>query len=166
MQVLNDKNLILKFVCAIFIEFIRRTRTPARAMLPPKTPKSRQASKENLVKDPVQVFCRLRPLQSEADLSCIRVVSSTTIALIPPESAINYKIIGNKETQYVFKHIFDVDSTQHECFTTVAQPLVEGLIKGRNGLLFSYGVTGSGKTFTMTGEKFFVRKGINLINII
>lgn len=121
-------------------------------MLPPKTPKSRQASKENLVKDPVQVFCRIRPMQSEADLSCVRVVSSSTVALIPPESAINYKIIGNKETQYVFKHIFDVDSTQHECFTTVAQPLVEGLIQGRNGLLFSYGVTGSGKTYTMTGK--------------
>jgi hypothetical protein len=46
-------------------------RTPARPILPPKTPKSRQASKENLVKDPVQVFCRIRPMQSEADLSCI-----------------------------------------------------------------------------------------------
>lgn len=92
-------------------------------------------------------------MQTEADLSCIRVVSSSTVALIPPESAINYKIISNKETQYVFKHIFDVDSTQHEAFTTVAQPLVEGLIKGKNGLLFSYGVTGSGKTFTMTGSK-------------
>lgn len=135
----------------VFLNFHSR-RTPARAMLPPKTPKSRQASKENLVKDPVQVFCRIRPMQSEADLSCIRVVSSSTVALIPPESAINYKIISNKETQYVFKHIFDVDSTQHECFTTVAQPLVEGLIKGRNGLLFSYGVTGSGKTYTMTGK--------------
>lgn len=122
-------------------------------MLPPKTPKSRLASKENLFKDPVQVFCRIRPMQSEADLSCLRVVSPSTVALIPPENAVNYKILSNKETQYVFKHIFDVDSTQHECFTTVAQPLVEGLIKGRNGLLFSYGVTGSGKTYTMTGDK-------------
>jgi kinesin family protein 23 len=123
-------------------------------MLPPKTPKSRQNSRENLVqKDPVQVFCRIRPMQSESDLSCVRVVSSSTVALIPPESAINYKISSNKETQYVFKHIFDVDSTQHEVFATVAQPLVESLVKGKNGLLFSYGVTGSGKTFTMTGNR-------------
>jgi hypothetical protein len=50
----------------------RRMRTPARPVLPPKTPKSRQASKENLVKDPVHVFCRIRPMQSEADLSCIQ----------------------------------------------------------------------------------------------
>lgn len=133
---------------------MRAPATPLRPMLPPKTPKSRQNSKENLVqKDPVQVFCRIRPLQSESDLSCIRVVSSSTVALIPPESAINYKISNNKETQYVFKHIFDVDSSQQEVFCTVAQPLVEGLIKGRNGLLFSYGVTGSGKTYTMTGNK-------------
>lgn len=130
-------------------------RTPARPMPPPKTPKSRHNSKDNLVKDPVQVFCRIRPMQSESDLSCIRVVSSSTVALIPPESAINYKISNNRETQHVFKHIFDVDSTQHEVYSTVAQPLVEGLIKGRNGLLFSYGVTGSGKTFTMTGNKQF-----------
>lgn len=122
-------------------------------MLPPKTPKSRNPSRENLAKDPVQVFCRIRPLQNESDLSCIRVVSSSTVALIPPENAVNFKIMANKETQYVYKHIFDVDSTQHETFTTVAQPLVEGLIKGKNGLLFSYGVTGSGKTFTMTGDK-------------
>lgn len=128
-------------------------KTPARTpMLPPKTPKSRHTSKESLVRDPVQVFCRIRPMQNDADPSCVRVVSQSTIALIPPESAINYKIAANKETQYVFKHIFDVDSTQHECFTTVAMPLVESLIKGRNGLLFSYGVTGSGKTYTMTGN--------------
>lgn len=130
-------------------------RTPMRPPLPPKTPKSRHNSKESLTRDPVQVFCRIRPMQSNADLSCVRVVSTSTIALIPPESAINYKICSNKETQYVFKHIFDVDSAQHEVFSTVSQPLVEGLIKGRNGLLFSYGVTGSGKTFTMTGNKQF-----------
>lgn len=34
----------------------------------------------------------------------------------------------------------------------VALPLVENFINGKNGLLFTYGVTGSGKTYTMTGE--------------
>lgn len=41
---------------------------------------------------------------------------------------------------------------QKEIFKTVALPLVESLIQGRNGLLFTYGVTGSGKTYTMTGK--------------
>ena len=126
--------------------------TPMKPMLPPKTPKSRHNSDTSLVKDPVQVFCRIRPLQSEADLTCVRVVSPAIVALIPPENAINYKISNLKETQYVFKHLFDTKSNQHEIYTTVAQPLVENLIKGKNGLLLSYGVTGSGKTFTMTGK--------------
>ncbi|KAL1115604.1 hypothetical protein AAG570_005894 [Ranatra chinensis] len=30
-------------------------------------------------------------------------------------------------------------------------PLVKKLVDGENGLLFTYGVTGSGKTYTMTG---------------
>lgn len=29
---------------------------------------------------------------------------------------------------------------------------MEGLLHGKNGLLFTYGVTGSGKTYTMTGD--------------
>ena len=32
-------------------------------------------------------------------------------------------------------------------------PLINNLISGENGLLFSYGVTGSGKTYTMNGDK-------------
>lgn len=31
--------------------------------------------------------------------------------------------------------------------------LIEDLVQGRNGLLFAYGVTGGGKTYTMTGNK-------------
>ena len=34
----------------------------------------------------------------------------------------------------------------------VALRLVSDLLQGKNGLLFSYGVTGSGKTHTMTGN--------------
>lgn len=102
--------------------------------------------------DPVQVYCRVRPLPCESDLSCLRVTAHNTVVLTPPEIAINYKITNLKETQYIFKHVFEVSSTQHEAYSTVAQPLVEGLVRGRNGLLFTYGVTGSGKTYTMTGD--------------
>ena len=38
------------------------------------------------------------------------------------------------------------------CILQVAMRLVRDLIQGKNGLLFSYGVTGSGKTHTMTGN--------------
>ena len=37
-------------------------------------------------------------------------------------------------------------------FDRVASDLVEDVIVGKNGLLFTYGITGSGKTYTMTGN--------------
>lgn len=72
--------------------------------------------------------------------------------MIPPDNAINYKLGNLKETKFTFSHVFDTLSRQDDVYKTVAQPLVESLIKGENGLLFTYGVTGSGKTFTMTGN--------------
>uniref|UniRef100_A0A669C7S6 Kinesin-like protein n=1 Tax=Oreochromis niloticus TaxID=8128 RepID=A0A669C7S6_ORENI len=56
------------------------------------------------------------------------------------------------QTQYSFKKVFGVSVSQMELFEHVAKPLVDDLIHGKNGLLFTYGVTGSGKTFTMTGS--------------
>ena len=120
--------------------------TPAKVQ--PKTPRSRPNSGQ--VRDGVNVYCRIRPMPSEADLSCIKVKSPTSLVLTPPDTAINFKVA--RETEYIFKHAFDQNSTQREVYSVVAQPLVENLIKGRNGLLFTYGVTGSGKTYTMTGN--------------
>lgn len=66
--------------------------------------------------------------------------------------AVNYKTACLRETQYIFKNVFDTNSRQRDVYNVVAQPLVEGLIRGKNGLLFTYGVTGSGKTYSMTGN--------------
>ncbi|XP_035918738.1 kinesin-like protein KIF23 [Anopheles stephensi] len=129
-----------------------RQKTPLKVAAPKSAIKSRGNSGNNLVKDPVQVYCRIRPPPCESDLICLRVTDAHTVVLTPPEIAINYKVANLKETQYIFKRVFDDTVRQHEVYTSVAQPLVEGLIRGRNGLLFTYGVTGSGKTYTMTGD--------------
>lgn len=106
----------------------------------------------------VQVFCRLRPMANEGDLTCVRVKNANTVILSNAEQIICQKHIGNngvgphKDIQYVFKHVFEGMTSQRDVFAAVAQPLVENLIKGRNSLLFTYGVTGSGKTFTMAGD--------------
>ncbi|KOB71648.1 Kinesin-like protein KIF23 [Operophtera brumata] len=120
---------------------LNELRTPAR-------------SRQNLAqgdKAPVQVFCRLRPMQRESDSPCMKIISPTTVLLSPPAIAINYRN-ETKSMKYTFKEVFPPETNQQELFDRVALPLVEGLIKGKNGLLFTYGVTGSGKTFTMTGE--------------
>ncbi|XP_034542254.1 kinesin-like protein KIF23 isoform X10 [Notolabrus celidotus] len=117
-------------------------KTPRR---PPKKPSSNQ-------KDPVGVYCRVRPLGAGDEECCIEVISSSTIQLHAPEGFKTNRNGEYKETQYSFKKVFGVSVSQIELFEHVAKPLVDDLLHGKNGLLFTYGVTGSGKTFTMTGS--------------
>ncbi|XP_038937415.1 kinesin-like protein KIF23 isoform X10 [Rattus norvegicus] len=117
----------------------------------PRKPVIKKGSQTNL-KDPVGVYCRVRPLSFPDQECCVEVVNSTTVQLHTPEG---YRLNRNgdyKETQYSFKRVFGTHTTQKELFDVVASPLVDDLIHGKNGLLFTYGVTGSGKTYTMTGS--------------
>ncbi|XP_026678898.1 kinesin-like protein KIF23 [Diaphorina citri] len=115
-----------------------------------KTPRKVAFSQNNGSSDPLQVFCRIRPMDNSYDESCISVVSDTTVQLTPPDGS-NPRYFNNKEVQYVFKKIFNVDVGQKQVYSEVAHPLVANLIHAKNGLLLTYGVTGSGKTYTMNG---------------
>ncbi|XP_053934155.1 kinesin-like protein KIF23 isoform X5 [Cuculus canorus] len=121
-----------------------RTKTPRRPA--PKKPSN------PIPKDPVGVYCRVRPLSHPDQERCIEVISETTVQIHPPD---RYRTARNgeyREMQYSFKEVFGTLVVQKELFDVVAKPLVEDLIHGKNGLLFTYGVTGSGKTHTMTGS--------------
>ncbi|XP_077105023.1 kinesin-like protein KIF23 isoform X4 [Siphateles boraxobius] len=118
-----------------------------------KTPRRHPPKKtSNNQKDPVGVYCRVRPLGADDDECCIEVISNTTIQLHAPDGLKANRNGEFKETQYSFKKVFGIKTTQRELFEDVAKPLVEDLIHCKNGLLFTYGVTGSGKTHTMTGS--------------
>ncbi|XP_063203107.1 kinesin-like protein KIF23 isoform X4 [Chroicocephalus ridibundus] len=117
----------------------------------PRRPILKKPSNPSL-RDPVGVYCRVRPLSRPDQECCIEVISDTTVQMHPPDG---YRIFRNgeyRETQYSFKEVFGTLVVQKKVFDVVAKPLVEDLIRGKNGLLFTYGVTGSGKTHTMTGS--------------
>ncbi|KAG7262659.1 hypothetical protein CRUP_012538 [Coryphaenoides rupestris] len=116
---------------------------------PARRPPKKQTSTE---RDPVGVYCRVRPLGASDRECCVEVISTTTVQLHPPDGLRVNRNGECKETQYSFKKVFGVQTSQMELFEDVAKPLVDDLIHGKNGLLFTYGVTGSGKTFTMTGS--------------
>ncbi|XP_045083017.1 kinesin-like protein KIF23 isoform X2 [Coregonus clupeaformis] len=120
-----------------------KCKTPRRPA--PKKPSSNQ-------KDPVGVYCRVRPLGVEDEECCIEVISNTTIQLHAPDGLKANRNGEFKETQYSFQKVLGIKTSQMELFQDIAKPLVDDLIHSKNGLLFTYGVTGSGKTFTMTGS--------------
>lgn len=40
-----------------------------------------------------------------------------------------------------------------DVYNRVARPIVENVLEGYNGTIFAYGQTGTGKTFTMEGDR-------------
>jgi len=58
-----------------------------------------------------------------------------------------------KQLIYSFSQIFDESTNQKQIYERVALPLIQDVLNGKNGLLFTYGVTGSGKTYSMVGNQ-------------
>lgn len=52
---------------------------------------------------------------------------------------------------YTFTRVFPPDVTQADFFKDTTLPLIQDVINGENGLIFAYGATNSGKTFTIQG---------------
>lgn len=103
--------------------------------------------------DPVEVYCRIRPLSSENDESCLKILDESNLMLQIPECSASYRSGQIKQLVYSFTQIFDDQTSQKQLFEQVAIPLVQDLLAGKNGLLFTYGVTGSGKTYSMIGNQ-------------
>ena len=70
---------------------LRSTRTPIQPR--------RQISREDAEKDPVEVYCRLRP--GEDGESCVKVLSDVRVQLVPPTTSKAFST--GKELQCSFK---------------------------------------------------------------
>lgn len=121
------------------------------------TPRTLRREKTNLstassdaLKEPVRVYCRIRPTNEENEASCISLISPTVLSL---NTAADPKYTTQRELHCQFKQIFTSYATQKEVFDFVAMPLLQDLLKGKNALLLGYGVTGSGKTHTLSGDQ-------------
>ncbi|XP_065833713.1 kinesin-like protein KIF23 isoform X2 [Oscarella lobularis] len=121
----------------------------------PMTTRSRAAAtpkKATLPTEPVGVYCRLKPLLDGEEEICARKVLNHQLLLDPPESSQSYKSGHRYQTKCTFRKVFDTDADQKDVFADLCVPLIDDVLKGKNGLLFAYGITGSGKTHTMIGD--------------
>lgn len=68
---------------------------------------------------------------------------------------LNEQTIYNQDHGNIkFDNIFGPESNNLIIFNSIGIDLVNQLFNGFNGTLFAYGMTGSGKTFTMLGDEF------------
>ncbi|CAG9759578.1 unnamed protein product [Ceutorhynchus assimilis] len=103
----------------------------------------------------IKVFLRVRPFNERevkegAKPTFVCDYRENVVMLTkPPE-----KRAGNDTDRSLFTldHIFPPNSTQLDVYRLAAAPLVEQIFEGYNATIFAYGQTGTGKTFTMTGN--------------
>ena len=84
---------------------------------------------------------------------CVTLVDNQTIRLTPPDGAHGSRksVAAVDDKQFTFDAVFPEQSTQDEVYEHVSS-LVRATIRGYNTTIFAYGSTGSGKSYTMTGN--------------
>ncbi|NWQ76977.1 KI20A protein, partial [Columbina picui] len=86
---------------------------------------------------------------------CITIEDCQTVILSAPKESSAVKNsergIGHSVHRFTFSQVFGPETTQREFFEGSMKEIVRAYVNGVNGLVFTYGVTNSGKTFTIQG---------------
>ncbi|TNJ28953.1 Kinesin-6 [Giardia muris] len=127
-------------------------------MLPPKlTQRQAKASQPTRM----QVVVRVRPptkSEYEAGVTALmfseNAIQVRTNATRRPESLTDGPVIADntqtRERKFTFDHLFEPNSSQNEVYYSIGQDLVDAALSGVNAALICYGVTGSGKTYSLS----------------
>uniref|UniRef100_U3JZ31 Kinesin family member 20B n=2 Tax=Ficedula albicollis TaxID=59894 RepID=U3JZ31_FICAL len=108
----------------------------------------------------IQVCLRIRPFTSlereNGSQDCVSLEDSTNIVLKPPQHFLNRlseKTSGPMLQRFTFSQVFGPETTQEEFFEGTMKQPVQDFLDGYNRLVFTYGVTNAGKTYTFQGTE-------------
>ncbi|XP_036975756.1 kinesin-like protein KIF20A [Acanthopagrus latus] len=120
----------------------------------------RQGSSGDGSSEKVQVFLRIRPLTDTErgrgeEQGCVAVQDEETLMLKAPKESQNMRTAERGVTQSIhkfsFSKIFGPETTQQQFYECTMKKMVKDVLQGENRLLYTYGVTNSGKTYTIQG---------------
>lgn len=97
----------------------------------------------------VYVRCRARNQREVKENS--GVILSTTGGIDSKQVTLHGANSYNDKT-YTYDHVFGPESDQEMVFNTMAVNTMDEMLAGYNCTIFAYGQTGTGKTYTMTGD--------------
>ncbi|XP_061607791.1 kinesin-like protein KIF20A isoform X1 [Phyllopteryx taeniolatus] len=110
----------------------------------------------------VKVFLRIRPLTEEErergeEQDCVDIQDEETLLLKAPRCSQNMKMaergISQSMHKFTFSKICGPETTQQHFYECTMKEMVANVLQGKNRLLYTYGVTNSGKTYTIQGTR-------------
>lgn len=113
--------------------------------------KANDAPKE---KEPMKVYLRIRPFNKKElalgeDQDCMITLNEESIELRAPKDSNAFKSavkgLSEQTLTFGFSNVFSDNTTQKKLFNHAILPLVRDVVDGKNAMMFSYGVTSSGK---------------------
>ncbi|XP_068424378.1 kinesin-like protein KIF20B isoform X2 [Clinocottus analis] len=112
-------------------------------------------------KEHLQVYLRIRPFSSAESSNgesqgCVTIEHPDTILLKPPSLSFSARLSADKALpqtgqRFQFSQVYGPETMQRELFQGTVKDLVKDVLDGGNSLVFTYGVTNAGKTFTFLG---------------
>ncbi|CAG7729427.1 unnamed protein product [Allacma fusca] len=103
----------------------------------------------------IRTYLRIRPsskhVKAEPFLSNLYTIEGPGVLKINGNPMLRRNNPYADETKFTFTRVMGPDCSQSTVFEECVQPIVESFFSGDSCLIFSYGATNSGKTFTMQG---------------
>ncbi|KAL0270881.1 UNVERIFIED_CONTAM: hypothetical protein PYX00_008153 [Menopon gallinae] len=97
----------------------------------------------------IEVFGRIKPASEHSKIKDFVVEEGSNNDTIIYSNAKHPTL----SRAFRFRKVFQSpSSTQEDVFECAAKPVLENLLIGYSGTIFAYGQTGTGKTYTMTGD--------------
>lgn len=93
----------------------------------------------------IQVFARCRPPTTQEKRSVVEVSEDTNEIIITSFS--------NEGRPFLLDQVFGSEAKQRDVYQSIVAPLIDEVLLGFNCTVLAYGQTGTGKTYTMEGER-------------
>ncbi|XP_038831158.1 kinesin-like protein KIF20B isoform X2 [Salvelinus namaycush] len=119
-------------------------------------------------KEHLRVYLRIRPFttvenESGESQECVSMEPPDTVLLRAPRSSLSTrrqtshsdgdKPVTQTTQRFQFSQVYGPDTTQRQMFDGTVKRLVRDVLEGGNSIVFTYGVTNAGKTFTFLGPE-------------